>query len=300
MSDPLGLVPFAIAARDGVVDGWPVRQLVTAGVALLRGSAPLVRALAGKRSAILLPPSPAMFTALAASDGRGALLLDPSNGLSSPSLPGRADVGAVFTLEELQPMLAPDMPRVLLDDAPRRARYVDASRSVVIDLAMHEGLSLEGDPDANGSNEEMLLEPGASDARRSITHREVLGTARAIMSALAVDRADHVLVIRDAADARALAGGEVATLMAGARVTLGDPVAPDVDATRLDHLDISLVVARAAALEALLQAVERHPVEASLRAIACLDPKLPNAARARWLGATGRDVPWFALPAGDA
>ena len=54
MSNPLGLLPIAIAASGGRVDGFEAQQLVAAGLTLLQRSAPLVRALSGRRSAILL------------------------------------------------------------------------------------------------------------------------------------------------------------------------------------------------------------------------------------------------------
>ena len=77
MSDPLGLLPIAIAAGGGHVDGLEAQQLVAAGLTLLQRSAPLVRALSGRRAAILLPTSPVFLTALAASEGRGAVLINP-------------------------------------------------------------------------------------------------------------------------------------------------------------------------------------------------------------------------------
>ena len=79
MSDPLALLPLALAAGGGRIgaaagDILDAQQLVAAGLTLLQRSAPLVRALSGKRSAILLPTSPQFLTALAASEGRGAVL----------------------------------------------------------------------------------------------------------------------------------------------------------------------------------------------------------------------------------
>lgn len=296
MSDPLSLVPFALAAREGVIDGWPVRQLVSAGVGLLRRSAPLVRALAAKRSAILLPPGPAMFTALAASDGRAALLLDPSVSLSQSTQLERADIGAVYTADAFQLLLPPGVPRVLLDGAPHRARFVDATRALEVDLAMHEGITLEGDPDAPGSNEEMLWGSGGPGEVLTCTHADALALARASLDALAVDHADHALVVRAATDVDVLACGEFATLLAGGRVTSGDPLGPVDSVTRIDTLDISLVIGRAAALEAILDAASTRAVETSVRAFGCVGDKLPDAARLRWKAATGRDVPWFTLP----
>jgi hypothetical protein len=77
VSDPLGLLPIAIAAGGGRVDGFEAQQLVAAGLVLLQRSAPLVRALSGRRSAILLPTSQAFVTALAASEGPGAVFINP-------------------------------------------------------------------------------------------------------------------------------------------------------------------------------------------------------------------------------
>src|SRR3954469_12594338 len=104
MADPFSLLPLALAAHGGRVDEYSAEQLVAAGVTLLQRSATLVRALSGRRSAILLPTSPAFIVALAASEGRGAVLINP---LASPyeiahQLTG-ANVGAVFTVAALAP-----------------------------------------------------------------------------------------------------------------------------------------------------------------------------------------------------
>ena len=104
MSDPLSLFPMALAAGGGRIDGLECQQLVAAGVTLLQRSAPLVRALSGRRAGILLPTGPAFITALAASDGRGAVLL--SQGASPSDVAWQlsdADVGAVFTVSALAP-----------------------------------------------------------------------------------------------------------------------------------------------------------------------------------------------------
>jgi hypothetical protein len=51
MSNPLGVLPLAMAAHGGTLDDIPSAQLVAAGLTLLQRSAPLVRALYGKRAA---------------------------------------------------------------------------------------------------------------------------------------------------------------------------------------------------------------------------------------------------------
>jgi acyl-CoA synthetase (AMP-forming)/AMP-acid ligase II len=180
MSDPFSLVPLAIAARGGQVDGYATAQLVAAGVTLLQRSAPLVRALATGRSAILLPPSPAVLVALAASDGRGALVLNPET--SSSLLQKRmadTDVRAVFTTTALADVVGSAHAVVLLDDAPDRIVVVAQGREVVIDVGSHFGIALEGEHDAPGRDEEFVLFDGDHSApAESHSHRQLLTAAR--------------------------------------------------------------------------------------------------------------------------
>jgi hypothetical protein len=115
------------------------------------------------------------------------------------------------------------------------------------------------------------------------------------ITALGIAGADHVLVVRTPDDAAVMASGEFGALLAGARVTTGAIDDPSQDVERLGHLDISVVVAGEAALERLLLEATQRPPDAAVRAVACVGPQLPHAARARWRAATGRDVPWFTL-----
>ena len=106
MSDPLALFPLAIAAGGGQLGPFAAAQLAAAGLTLLQRSAPLVRTLAGKRAAILLPSGPAYLVALTASDGRGAVLLNHQASVESIAWQlADADVGAVFTEQALVPLL---------------------------------------------------------------------------------------------------------------------------------------------------------------------------------------------------
>src|SRR6476620_8660833 len=119
MLEPFSLLPLALAGQGGRVDDFEVQQLIAAGLTLLQRSAPLVRALSGRRSAILLPTSPQFFTALAASDGRGAVLVNPLASRYEIAHQLRdANVGAVFTNAALAENLPPQIPRVILDDSP--------------------------------------------------------------------------------------------------------------------------------------------------------------------------------------
>jgi acyl-CoA synthetase (AMP-forming)/AMP-acid ligase II len=179
MLDPFSLVPLAIAAHGGRVDEFEAQQLVAAGLTLLQRSAPLVRALSGKRSAILLPVSPQFFVALAASEGRGVLLIDPSSAPADIAYQlADANVGAVFTSAALAPRVPTHLVRALLDDAPRRARVLTADGARDVDLGSHHGLDLEGDPDSPGSDEEAIVV--YSPDRTSFTHRDLLSGTRTL------------------------------------------------------------------------------------------------------------------------
>ncbi|MDB4908693.1 MAG: hypothetical protein JWO05_3477 [Gemmatimonadetes bacterium] len=178
MRDPLSLLPYSLAAGGGSIDELEVQQLVAAGLTLLQRSAPLVRALARHRSAILLPAGAAYITALAASEGRGALLLDPASSAESIANHLRdANASVAFTIASLAHRLPPGTPHVLLDASPRSARVIIGEVTADVDLGSHFGLTLEGDPDAEGADEECVLMFEDSRLVR-LTHRDVLAEAR--------------------------------------------------------------------------------------------------------------------------
>ncbi|WP_411281403.1 hypothetical protein [Gemmatimonas sp.] len=245
MTDPLALLPLAIAAGGGRVGPFDASQLVAAGLTLLQRSAPLVRALAGRRSAILLPSGPAFLVALAASEGRGALLLD---GTSPPALIAwqlaDADVGAVFTTEALVPRLPSDTPVVLLDDAPRVARVIVPDRIMNIDLGSHHGLSLEGDTATRGRDEECIAAYMPSGDRQVWSHRVLIAAGRAAVAELLLTPVDHVLSLLPCRDSEAVAVCLAAPLFAGARVTMRSPISVADVRHAVDHDDVTMIAAR--------------------------------------------------------
>jgi acyl-CoA synthetase (AMP-forming)/AMP-acid ligase II len=220
MSDPLALLPLAIAAGGGRLGNFDAASLVAAGLTLLQRSAPLVRILATTRSAILLPSGPAFLVALAGSDGRGALLLDPRD--DAPSIARQltdAQVGAVFTCEALRPLLPPGTPVVLLDQAPRVARVELPGRHMDVDLGSHHGLALEGDTATEGRDEECLITATPTAAGRVHTHRDLIAMGRATVTECLLTPVDHVWSLLPSFHPASIAVGLVAPLLAGARVT---------------------------------------------------------------------------------
>lgn len=245
MSDPLALLPLAIAAGGGRLGPFEASQLVAAGLTLLQRSAALVRALAGKRSAILLPGGPAFLVALAASDGRGALLVDA--GALAEEIAWQladADVGAVFTLEALAARLPAGMPVVLLDEAPRAARVVAPSRAHNVDLGSHHGLALEGDTATEGRDEECLAVYDASRQRHVLTHRDLISAGRAAVEELLLTPVDHVLSVVPCSDPDALAMCLAAPLMAGARVSFLSPAGNADVFAAIEQRDVSMLAGR--------------------------------------------------------
>jgi long-chain acyl-CoA synthetase len=206
MTDPLAVLANAAAAAGGRLDQHEAAALVAAGYALLRRSVPLVRALAGRRAAVLLPTSPAFLVALAASEGRGAVLVNP---LAAPAEVLRqladADVGAVFTVGALAGKLPDPLPAhvavALLDEAPRAARVLVGGAAHDVDLAAHrgDGLALEGDTAAEGRDEEATIVYTSAMAGRPLgsiaTHRNLLSNARATVEAAQLTPADHALAV---------------------------------------------------------------------------------------------------------
>jgi long-chain acyl-CoA synthetase len=306
VSNPLALLPLALAAGGGrlvIADADPssdfeAQQLVAAGLTLLQRSAPLVRALSGRRSAILLPTSPLFFTALAASDGRGAVLVNP---LASPAeiafQVADANVGAVFTTAALAKRLPAGLPFVLLDEAPRIARVVTPDRTQEVDLGSHHGLSLEGERDVAGRDEEAAIVYTSAmygaPVGAVLTHANLIANARSTMQAAANTAHDHVLALLPFAHLFGLTVSAAAPLLAGARVTTMDRYNPMRAAELLASGGVTEVVGVPAVFRSLLAAIERRGADlrdGALRLCICGGAPLSVELQDRWAEATGVEL----------
>ncbi len=303
MSDPLALLPLALAAgggRIGVAGDdalLDAQQLVAAGLTLLQRSAPLVRALSGRRSAILLPTTPAYLTALAASDGRGAVLVNP---LAAPReiafQCADANVGAVFTTSVLASRLPAGMPMVLLDDAPRMARVVTPDRTQEVDLGSHHGLSIAGERDVPGRDEEAVIvytsAMEGTPVGAVLTHANLLANARSTVEAAAKSAEDDVLALLPFSHLFGLTVAGNAPLLAGGRVHTMERFNP-VRAAELLASGITEVVGVPAVFHAMLAAIERRGLdfrESALRLCICGGAVLPIALQDRWADVTGVEL----------
>jgi long-chain acyl-CoA synthetase len=306
VSNPLALLPLALAAGGGRLgtagsdpsSDFEAQQLVAAGLTLLQRSAPLVRALSGRRSAILLPPTPTFFTALAASDGRGAVLVNPLAAPAEIAYQVRhANVGAVFTTSALAPRLPAGLPFVLLDDAPRIARVVTPERTQEVDLGSHHGLSLEGELDVAGRDEEAAIV--YTSAMRGtplgavLTHANLIANARSTMEAAANTADDHVLALLPFAHLFGLTVTASAPLLAGARVSTMERF----DAVRAAELlatgGVTEVVGVPAVFQALLAAIQRRELDfrdSALRLCICGGAPLSTDLQDRWADVTGVEL----------
>lgn len=303
MSDPLALLPLALAAGGGRLrvaerdTEYEAQQLVAAGLTLLQRGAPLVRALSGKRSAILLPTSPAFLTALAASEGRGAVLINPLSAPAEIAFQCRdANVGALFTISALASRAPKDLVTVLLDDSPRRARVVADGTSRDVDLGSHFGLALEGDRAAAGRDEEAVIV--YTSAMRGtplgavLTHRNLLANARATVEAAQNAADDHVLALLPFAHLFGLTVTASAPLLAGGRVTAMERFNP-LKAAELLASGVTEVVGVPAVFMALLAAVQRRGVplrDSALRLCICGGAPLARELQDRWADLTGVEL----------
>ena len=298
MSNPLAVLPFAVAARGGSIDGIPAATLTGAGLTLLQRAAPLARALYGRRAALLLPTGPEFLVALAASDGRGAVLLNPLS--SSAELAWQiadADVGAVFTIASLAAKLPPDLPTVLLDGAPARAALHLDGAITVIDLGSHVGLLLEGDGDADGSDDEAAVVYTSAMAGTPLgailTHRNLLANGWATVDAAALTAADHVLAILPYSHLFGMTVTLTAPLLAGARVTTMDRFNPMKAVDALVDAQITMCVGVPAVFIAMLSAIERRggTIDVpALRVCICGGAALPVWVQRKWETATGCEL----------
>jgi len=270
---------------------------VAAGLTLLQRSAPLVRALSGRRAAILLPTSPQFVVALAACEGRGAVLVNP---LAAPAEIAfqceDAGVGAVFTVESLAARVPAGLPVVLLDQAPRSARVVTADRTREVDLGSHHGLSLQGDADAPGRDEEAVIV--YTSAMRGtplgavLTHRNLLANARSTIDSIATRGDDHLLALLPFAHLFGLTVTATAPLMVGARVSTMERFHP-VRAAELLGGDVSVVVGVPAVFHGMLAGLARRGAsvrDGALRLCICGGALLDVELQDRWFDATGVEL----------
>ncbi len=297
MTDPLALLPLAAAAGGGRMDAHDAARLVAAGLTLLRRSAPLVRALQDRRSAILLPTSPAFLVALAASEGRGAVLVNPL--AAPPEIAYQladADVGVVFTNAALAARLPDGTPHVLLDDAPRAARVVAGGQARDVALESHQGeaLDLEGSTDAEGRDEEEAVVYTSAMAGRPlgaiVTHRNLISNARATIDAAEITSAEHALAVLPFAHLFGLVVAGLAPLMAGGRVTTMDRFNPLRAIDVMEREGITLLVGVPAVFAAMAQVLERRGTALAapaLRLCICGGAPLPVELQERWAQLTG-------------
>jgi long-chain acyl-CoA synthetase len=297
MGNPLGLLPLALAAGGGSVDGIPASQLVAAGLTLLQRSAPLIRALYGKRAGILLPTSPQFLTALAASEGRAAVLINP---LAAPAEVAYqiadAEVGAVLTVAALAGKVPAEVPLVLLDEAPRSAVVRIGDRDTAVDLGSHVGLTLEGETDVVGSDEDAVIVYTSAMAGMALgarlTHRNLLANARGTVEASALTSADHVLAVLPYSHLFGLTVTLTGPLLAGARVTTMARFNP-LKALDIIESDVTFFNGVPAVYKALLLAMQRREraVQApSLRVSICGGAALEVWVQEQWHAATGCDL----------
>jgi long-chain acyl-CoA synthetase len=293
------LLTLRAAAGGGTLDGQPAGALVAAGFTLLQRSAPLVRALAGRRAAVLVPTSPQFLVALAASDGRGAVLVNP---LAAPAEVAAqindANVGAIFTVRALANRLPAGTVHVLLDDAPTSATVVAADGTTSrVDLGSHFGLSLEGDADSPGRDEECaIVYTSAMEGAplgAVLTHRNLMANARQTVEAAQNSADDHVLALLPFAHLFGLTVSAMAPLFVGARVTTMARFNPLVAVDLIESQGVTEIVGVPAVFAGLLAAIERRggALRApALRLCICGGAPLSVALQERWAAATGVEL----------
>ena len=303
MIDPLALLPLAIASGNGRIgvagesEQYDAQQLIAAGLTLLQRSAPLVRALAGRRSAILLPTSPAFLTAIAASEGRGAVLVNPLASAHEIAYQcDDANVGAVLTIGALASRVPPGMPVVLLDDAPRSARVVTAERTQDVDLGSHHGLRIEGERDTRGSDEEAVIVYTSAMRGRPLgavlTHANLLANARSTIQAMACTERDDVLALLPYSHLFGLNVSGIAPLLAGGRVRTMARFHPG-RATKLVEDGVSVIVGVPSVFRTMLGDIVERGVDlrgSALRLCICGGAELPLELQDRWADATGVEL----------
>ena len=207
-----------------------------------------------------------------------------------------ADVGAVLTISAFADRIPDGLPRVLLDDAPHRARVVADGRTRDVDLGSHHGFSIEGERDVAGRDEEAVIVH--TSAMRGtplgavLTHANLLANARSTIEALGDTTHDHVLALLPFAHLFGLTVTASAPLLVGGRVTTMERFNP-VKAAELLAGGVTQVVGVPSVFHALLTAIARRGVDlrgSALRLCVCGGAALPVELQDRWADATGVEL----------
>lgn len=221
--DPLGLLPYALAAGGGRVDGHEASALVASGFTLLQRSLPLVRALGAAPVAVRPARWTDFLVALAASDGRGLRVLAPAPDQNGYLFPDTSNA-------ELS---------VDLRAAPQEAMVATAHHTQAVDLGSHFGLDLIGDTETAGREEPCLA---LGDQAAWISHRQLLHDARAAMATHAYTPVHRTLVCTPFTNYEGMVQGVLAPLLAGGGVLSGTSLRVEEVLAGLAEGEINVVV----------------------------------------------------------
>jgi acyl-CoA synthetase (AMP-forming)/AMP-acid ligase II len=207
-------------------------------------------------------------------------------------------VGAVFTVSALANRLPAGTVHVLLDDAPATATVVTADGSTSsVDLGSHFGLSLEGDADSPGRDEECAIVYTSAMEGTALgavlTHRNLMANARQTIEAAQNTVDDHVLALLPFAHLFGLTVSAMAPLFVGARVTTMPRFNPLVAVELIESQGVTEIVGVPAVFAGLLAAIERRggALRApALRLCICGGAPLSVALQERWAAATGVEL----------
>lgn len=267
---------------------------------MLQRCAPLVRALAPGRGAVLLPDSAAYLVALAACEGRAALLLDPGASVAEAARTiEESGARVVFTVERYAKGLPDSMARVLLDEQPGHAEFVHLDERRRVDLGSHFGFSIEGEGNIAGRDEEAVVVRADAGDYRSFTHNELLNAGRDIVEREQLAESDHVLALLPFHGLRGLTAALLAPLLAGARVTTLARFEGTEAIDRLEGDDITSLVGDAAAIATLVSALRqrgRALHAPALRTAIVVGQAIPPKLQAEWRETTAVELREMALP----
>jgi acyl-CoA synthetase (AMP-forming)/AMP-acid ligase II len=292
-----------MAAGGGSIDGSDIRQLVAAGVTMLQRCAPLVRALAGGRGALLLARSSDHLVAMAACEGHGAVLLDPE--WSAERVREAIEISGarvVFTRASHVPMLPAGVALVSLDELPGHVLFSHGSVQRRIDVGSHFGLTIEGE-ESEGSDEDAVIElttgaNGVTEPRR-YTHRSLLAAARAVVLDAGLGEADVVSSLVPLHEAAGLTGGLIAPALAGARILSVERSRVRDAARAIEASGGTVLIADARGIEEMARALVSDDTtwaNGPLRTAVAVGPPLDAATAELWQRATGAALLHVAPP----